>query len=146
MDVNFFSSLCALSNNSNIDIPTDSFTLTIHPNPAPYPTFGALNDIMNRPPKKTPKNKQQQQQKKTQQQKNNRGRVNTNTCARTETQACMRVHSGIYMKDIVSPLDFVSWCGLTVRRLAVKQKDLGSIRFGSPFSSLQKVWFMDTVL
>ena len=61
----FFSSLCALSNNSNTDIPTDSFTLTIHPNPAPYPTFGALNDIMNRPPKKTPKNKQQQQQNTT---------------------------------------------------------------------------------
>ena len=60
----FFSSLCALFNNSNTDIPTDSFTLTIHPNPAPYPTFGALNDIMNRPPQKKPKNKQQQQQKK----------------------------------------------------------------------------------
>ena len=29
----------------------------------------------------------------------------------------------------------VSRCGLTVRRLAGKQKDLGSIRFGSPFSS-----------
>ena len=32
----------------------------------------------------------------------------------------------------------VSRCGLAVRRLAGKQKDLGSIRFGSPFSSLQK--------
>ena len=40
----------------------------------------------------------------------------------------------------------VSRCGLVVRRLAGKQKDLRSIRFGSPFSSLQKVWFMDTVL
>ena len=39
-----------------------------------------------------------------------------------------------------------SRCGLAVRRLAGKQKDLGSIRFGSPFSSLQKMWFMDTVL
>ena len=39
-----------------------------------------------------------------------------------------------------------SGCGLAVRRLAGKQKDLGSIRFGSPFSSLQKLWFMDTVL
>ena len=39
-----------------------------------------------------------------------------------------------------------SRCGLAVRRLAGKQKDLGSIRFGSPFSSLQKLWFMDTVL
>ena len=29
-------------------------------------------------------------------------------------------------------------CGLAVRRLAGKQKDLGSIRFGSPFSSLKK--------
>ena len=29
----------------------------------------------------------------------------------------------------------VSRCGLVVRRLAGKQKDLGSIRFGSPFSS-----------
>ena len=28
----------------------------------------------------------------------------------------------------------VSRCGLAVRRLAGKQKDLGSIRFGSPFS------------
>ena len=40
----------------------------------------------------------------------------------------------------------VSRCGLVVRRLAGKQKDLGSIRFGSPFSSLQKLWCMDTVL
>ena len=40
----------------------------------------------------------------------------------------------------------VSRYGLAVRRLAGKQKDLGSIRFGSPFSSLQKLWFMDTVL
>ena len=40
----------------------------------------------------------------------------------------------------------VSRCGLVVRRLAGKQKDLGSIRFGSPFSSLQKLWFTDTVL
>ena len=30
---------------------------------------------------------------------------------------------------------FVSRCGLAVRRLAGKQKDLGSIRFRSPFSS-----------
>ena len=29
----------------------------------------------------------------------------------------------------------VSRCGLAVRRLAGKQKDLGSIHFGSPFSS-----------
>ena len=34
--------------------------------------------------------------------------------------------------------DSVSRCGLAVRRLAGKQKDLGSIRFGSPFSSLRK--------
>ena len=27
-----------------------------------------------------------------------------------------------------------------------KQKDIGSIRFGSPFSSLHKLWFMDAVL
>ena len=40
----------------------------------------------------------------------------------------------------------VSRYGLAVRRLAGKQKDLGSIRFGSPFSSLQKLWFMETVL
>ena len=39
----------------------------------------------------------------------------------------------------------VSRFGLALRRLAGKQKDLGSIRFGSPFSSLQKLWFMDTV-
>ena len=38
----------------------------------------------------------------------------------------------------------VSWCGLTVRRLAGKQ-DLGSIRFGSPVSSLPKLSSMDTV-
>ena len=37
------------------------------------------------------------------------------------------------------PSNFVSRCGLAVRRLAGKQKDLGSIRFGSPFSSLQKI-------
>ena len=40
----------------------------------------------------------------------------------------------------------VSRYGLAVRRLAGKQKDLGSIRFGSHFSSLQKLWFMDTLL
>ena len=34
----------------------------------------------------------------------------------------------------------LAWC------LDGKQKDLGSIRFGSPFSYLQKMWFMDTVL
>ena len=33
-------------------------------------------------------------------------------------------------------LSVVSRCGLAVRRLAGKQEDLGSIRFGSPFSSL----------
>ena len=42
--------------------------------------------------------------------------------------------------------DNVSQCGLAVKRLAGKQKDLGSIRFGSPFSCLQKLWFMDTIL
>ena len=30
--------------------------------------------------------------------------------------------------------------------LAAKQKDLGSIRFGSTFSSLQKMWFMDSLV
>ena len=40
----------------------------------------------------------------------------------------------------------VSRYGLAVRRLAGKQKDLGSIHFSSSFSSLQKLWFMDTVL
>ena len=40
----------------------------------------------------------------------------------------------------------VSRYGLAVRRVAGRQKDLGSIHFGSPFSSLQKLWFMDTVL
>ena len=40
----------------------------------------------------------------------------------------------------------VNRCGLAVRRSAGKQKGLGSIRFGSPFSSLQKLWFTDTVL
>ena len=30
---------------------------------------------------------------------------------------------------------YVSRCGLAVRRLAGKQKDLGSIRLGYPFSS-----------
>ena len=43
-------------------------------------------------------------------------------------------------------LPHVSRCGLAVRRLAGKQKDLGSICFNSPLSSLQKLWFMDTVL
>ena len=41
---------------------------------------------------------------------------------------------------------FSAFSGLAVRRLAGKRKNLGSIRFGSPFSSLQKLWFMDTVL
>ena len=41
---------------------------------------------------------------------------------------------------------FVSRCGLAVRSLAGKQKDLGSIRFGSPLSSFEKLWFMETVL
>ena len=44
------------------------------------------------------------------------------------------------------PSSHLSRCGLAVRRLAGKQKDLGSIRLGSPFSSLQKLWFMDTCL
>ena len=48
--------------------------------------------------------------------------------------------------ELLSSGYYVSRCGLAVRRLAGKQKDLGSIRFGSPFSSLQKLWFMDTVL
>ena len=50
-------------------------------------------------------------------------------------------------------LSVVSRCGLAVRRLAGKQKDLGSIRLAgklknldSLFSSLQNLWFMDTVL
>ena len=30
------------------------------------------------------------------------------------------------------------WCGLAARRQAGKQKDLGLIRFGSPFSSKKK--------
>ena len=40
----------------------------------------------------------------------------------------------------------LSRCGLAVRRLAGEKKDLGSIRFDSPFSSIKKLWFMDTVL
>ena len=48
--------------------------------------------------------------------------------------------------DVILLMAAVSRCGLAVRRLAGKQKDLGSIRFGSPFSSLQNLWFMDTVL
>ena len=47
---------------------------------------------------------------------------------------------------VFRPRRGVSRFGLAVRRLAGKQKDLGSIRFGSPFSSLQKLWFMGTVL
>ena len=46
--------------------------------------------------------------------------------------------SGLYKWSTLSVI-FVSRCGLAVRRLAGKQKDLGSIRFGSPFSSLQKI-------
>ena len=51
---------------------------------------------------------------------------------------CKREH-------VVQPC-VLSRCGLVVRRLAGKQKDLGSIRFGSRFPSLQKLWFMDAVL
>ena len=40
----------------------------------------------------------------------------------------------------------VNRCGLAVKHLAGKQKDLGSICFGSPFSSHQKLWFLDTIL
>ena len=52
----------------------------------------------------------------------------------------------IYIHGLNVFLRLVSRCGLAVRRSAGKQKDLGSIRFGSPFSSLQELWFMDTVL
>ena len=55
------------------------------------------------------------------------------------------IQSQHYLISAVQFLPFVSWCGRAVRRLAGKQKDLGSIRLGSPFSSLQKLWFMDTV-
>ena len=65
----------------------------------------------------------------------------------------LKVHSrsyrgsqNTYLLRLIRSCRFVSRCGLAVRRLAGKQKDLGSIRFGSPFSSLQKLWFMDTVL
>ena len=54
------------------------------------------------------------------------------------------LHHTVY-KVFGVDLHVVSRCGLAVRRLAGKQKDLRSIRFGSPFSSLQKVWFMDSV-
>ena len=40
---------------------------------------------------------------------------------------------GVYILFDLTELP-VSRCGLAVRRLAGKQKDLGSIRFGSPFS------------
>ena len=61
----------------------------------------------------------------------------------------------VYIIDsaFISPLNDMNFCflcvsqyGLAVRHLAGKQKDLGSIRFGSPFSSVQKLCVMDTVL
>ena len=51
-----------------------------------------------------------------------------------------------YYLEQVTDAHLVSQCGLAVRRLAGKQKDLGSIRFGSLFSTLQTLWFMYTVL
>ena len=41
--------------------------------------------------------------------------------------------------EYVQSYRIVSRCGLAVRRLAGQQKDLASIRCGSPFSSLQKI-------
>ena len=52
---------------------------------------------------------------------------------------------GIYATGGFLPV-FVSRCDLAIRCLDGKQKDLGLVRFGSPFSSLQKLCFMDTVL
>ena len=51
-----------------------------------------------------------------------------------------------YIRERNESSNPVSRCGLAVRRLAGMQKDLGSIRFGSPFSSLQKMWVVVTVL
>ena len=58
-----------------------------------------------------------------------------------------------FEKEVVSAVAVVSRCGLAVRRLAGKQRDLGSIRLAGKlknldylFSSLQNLWFMDTVL
>ena len=45
-----------------------------------------------------------------------------------------------------SPSYPVSRCGSALARQVSCKKDLGSIRFGFPFSSLQKWWFMDTGL
>ena len=56
------------------------------------------------------------------------------------------VKQNLYVRIPADPRIPVSRCGLAVRRLAGKQKDLGPTSFGSPFSSLQKLWFMDTVL
>ena len=47
------------------------------------------------------------------------------------------VSEGLLWIRLQLPVVSVSRCGLAVRRLAGKQKDLGSIRFGSPFFSLQ---------
>ena len=41
----------------------------------------------------------------------------------------------IFFEEKGEPTRYVSPCGLAVRRQAGEQKDLGSIRFGSPFSS-----------
>ena len=75
------------------------------------------------------------------------GRLNAHTLDPTKPEWAdyAAVHAYTYCGNL-SGNEFVSRCGLAVRRLAGKQKDLGSIRFGSPFSSLQNLWFMDTVL
>ena len=67
----------------------------------------------------------------------------------TKTNRAYRSTAGdpLPAKSMCEPyICVVSRCGLAVRRLAGKQKDLGSIGLGSPFSFLQKLWFMDTVL
>ena len=48
--------------------------------------------------------------------------------------------SGIKLMLPFSSKLFVNRCGLAVKRYAGKQKDLGSIRFGSPLSSKMVVY------
>ena len=49
-------------------------------------------------------------------------------CSEHNTQQYIMILTGFFFF-------LVRRCGLAVRRLAGKQKDLGTIRFGSPFSS-----------
>ena len=79
----------------------------------------------------------------------NRGSEKERERERERVCVCVCACVCVCSRTLTLPLSLspsVSRRGIAVRRLAGKRKDLGSIRFGSPFSSLQTLWFKDTVL